>query len=386
MLDARPDTSPELASAITAVGVDLLQKLHKTGARDNLFISPFSIATAVAMIGIGARGTTQEEMFHALHLTGKQDADVVQLFGRLLNAVQSDESDSLLKVADAIFVDHNIHLEEPFIKLAHAQFKADARPLDFSSSQSVTEINNWVSTQTNGKIAKLVEKLNPSEVAVLLNAVYFKGKWRNAFPPENTASRDFHITDNQSKSLLMMSRTGSYPYLNEDGLQAIALPYKSDRFTAYVVLPSDSEDLGTFIGRLSAADWERLLSRLSSKKGTIILPKFRVEYSEVLNTALQALGMRLAFSDSADFAKMHAPPPPLAISRIIHKTYVDVDEQGTEAAAVTGGMMSITAAPMVTPPFRMVVDRPFVFAIRENVTGTLLFIGSIFDPEQGTAR
>jgi serpin B len=233
-----------------------------------------------------------------------------------------------------------------------------------------------VSGKTDGKITKMVESFHPSTLLVLLNAIYFKGEWASKFDEEATKEQPFTRLGGDVHPHPMMRQSGTFAYYEDTQLQAVRLPYGGGRLGMYVFLPAKSSSLAGFLGNLDAATWARYVSQLSSKQGEIVLPRFKLEYETELNDALCALGMAVAFDAAADFSEMISPPA--YISLVKHKAYVEVNEAGTEAAAAT----MVVMVRSISQPFRMVVDRPFFFAICDDhfEPGAVLFMGVVADP------
>jgi serpin B len=214
---------------------------------------------------------------------------------------------------------------------------------------------------------------------VLANAIYFKGKWQRAFDSKVTKPRAFHSSENQESQVPMMGQDGEFEYQEGNGCQAVRLPYKGRRLGLYVLLPEASSSVAKLLGALNIQVWqEQLLRQMASRKGSIVLPRFKLEYGAELKQPLQTMGMRLPFSDNADFSGMS--PSPLFLSAVKHKSFVEVNEEGTEAAAATIAVMRAQSVRPETKPFEMVVDRPFLFVIADQVTKAILFLGIVIDP------
>ena len=246
---------------------------------------------------------------------------------------------------------------------------------------TLTTINQWVNTNTNGKITKILDEINPDTVLFLINAIYFKGTWQTEFDPSHTRDGTFHLGTDGEKQVPMMTRTGDYPYYenHEEKFQAISLPYGDGRMSMYIFLPYRESDLNTFLNGLDTENWEHWISQFNEQEVFLSMPKFKLEYEKMLNNPLQSLGMDIAFApEAADFSRMadlEALGQNLYIGEVLHKAVVEVNEEGTEAAAVTSVGIRATSAP---PAF--IADRPFFFAIRDNETKTVLFMGTVVDP------
>ena len=246
-------------------------------------------------------------------------------------------------------------------------------------------INEWVDTNTNGKIQKIIaDEIDPSAVLFLMNAIYFKGAWQTEFDPSMTRDGTFYLATGGEKQVPMMSRTGVYPYYGNDtaDFQAIGLPYGDGQMSMYIFLPSRESNLNVFFQRLNAESWESWISQLEKQEVLLKVPKFKMEYERGLNDTLEALGMGLAFDASrADFSRMASLETinvNLYIQNVVHKTFIEVNEEGTEAAAATS--VGVSATSIQPPPPQFIADRPFFFAIRDNETKTVLFMGTIVEP------
>jgi serpin B len=262
-------------------------------------------------------------------------------------------------------------------------FLARVEALDFNDSGAADVINSWVSEATDGLIDGIVDPpIDPLTMAFLINAIYFQGEWTLQFDPERTASGDFRRSDGSTVSVPFMSVSDErFPFAQTPDYQAIDLPYGGEAFTMTVVLPSEAIGIDAFVESLDAEAWAEIIAELRETELLVALPKFKLEYEKNLNDVLKALGMEVAFNPAAaDFSRMHrdALAMQLHISRVKQKAFVDVDEEGTRAAAVTSVEIGVTSAP---PMFR--ADRPFLFAIRERLSGALLFMGVVRDPSAG---
>ena len=368
-------TAAQLASAHNSLGFALLHGLVQNGS--NVFISPTSISLALSMAYAGSGGQTQSAMAGALGLSGFSKASV-NLGSRYLIDALSTQHSVQLSIADSIWLNNGTQLLPSYQQGMQDYYDARAATLDFSSPSSADVINGWVSSNTNGKIPSIVspQQLAGSE-AVLVNAVYFKGEWSKPFDMGLTSAAAFTGPGGTVQTAQMMQQTGEYRYLENSDFQAVRLPYGNGSESMYVFLPKEgtAQSAAGFASGINSSDWAEWQSQFRNQEGTILLPRFKAEYSTSLNGPLAALGMGQAFSDSANFSGIS--PSPLKISDVLHKTYIETDEEGTEAAAVTGITMSMTALRPVGSPFYMDVNRPFFFAIQDDGTGEILFMGVI---------
>ncbi len=376
---------PDGAAVVAAdneFGFELFERLFSEKPGENLFISPTSIAMALAMTYNGAEEETRQAMAEALRLEGMEPADASMANAALLAMLRSADPKVTVEVANALWVRRGINLADRFRAMNEDCYEAEVSDLDFRDEASVEVINGWVREKTHEKIEKIVSSLDPSDVLLLVNAVYFKGRWTEEFDKGLTGDEVFHAPTGDRQHP-MMRRTGEYRYFAGDGLQAIRLPYGDGRFGMVVLLPDEGEELGVLVGRLTADGLGEWLDAMAMRDGSIVLPRFKVEYEKKLNTALSDLGMGVAFDPAgANFNGMLPSPidMPFYISEVLHKSFVEVNEEGTEAAAVTGVKMALTAMPR--DRFRMVVDRPFVFVIHDEETDAALFLGVVNEPEE----
>lgn len=367
-----------VADAGNAFAADLHRELSKK-EKGNLFFSPNSIEVALGMTLAGAKGTTEAEMAKALHLGA--DAKATQAgFGALLNRINGEGKDRpyVLRAANAIWMQKGSPLLPAFLSTIATSFGGAAREVDFigAPEPSRATINFWVEERTEKRIKELIPKgvITPETRLVLTNAIYFKGKWANEFDKKNTKEDDFRTPSAKVKASFMRD-TRHVPYSHDGGVQVIELPYLGKELSMVVMLPDDPKALSA----LEASLGERIAKGppKSHKEVAIALPRFKMTMPLSLNDPLQALGMKTAFTSDADFSGMTGTKG-YAISAVLHKAFVEVNEEGTEAAAATGVVIGITSVPPPPIPFR--ADHPFVFLIRENATGAVLFMGRVVDP------
>lgn len=378
-LTALPRTLTVAEQAAIAAGnefsVALFREVNARKAGENVFISPFSAAVALGMTLNGAAGETEAAMRRTLGLEGRSAQEINEAYRGLTTLLLDLDPSVQLGIANAIFHRRDFPFEASFLETSRTWFDAEVRGLDFTSPGAGGEINRWASEQTNGRIDRVIDGIDASHVMFLLNALYFKGTWRSQFDPRQTQPAPFTADDGTQRPVPMMalrkapSRTGWH-----DGAQVLELPYGNGAFAMTVVLPPRGTSVDDFVAALTPERWDALLGSLHEGEIDVHLPKFRLEYEDYWNDVLTAMGMGIAFTGRADFTRMSAPGG-LRISYVKQNTFVDVNEEGTEAAAVTTVAIERTSAP---PSFR--ADRPFVFAIRERLSGTLLFVGKLAVP------
>jgi serine protease inhibitor len=377
-----PAVDARLVTANTRFGLNLIAQLRQQAPDQNVFISPSSIAFALTMTYNGAAGDTRTAMAKVLELQGLTPDQINQANAALREGLLNPDPQVQLAIANSLWAKRGVEFDPNFTATNRQYFGAELQTLDFSSSRAADTINAWVSRNTQDKIREIVRRPLPgTAVLFLINAVYFKGRWTNVFEESATKDGPFTLLDGRTKAVPLMSRSGEYPYAETGAFQAISLPYGRRRVSMCILLPAKTSSLAQLCQTLTPENWDAWLSQLHSREGTIKLPRFRTECDFKLNDSLKALGMADAFDPArADFTAMSPQAPPLWIDEVKHKTFVEVNELGTEAAAATSVGMAMSAKMPPAAPFVMVVDRPFLCAIRDNATGALLFLGAIIEP------
>lgn len=378
-----------LISANTKFGFNLFEKLLKVEAGKNLFISPASISIALAMAYNGADKETRDAMAKTLEIEGMGQEDLNQANSTLKKMLQNPGPKVELNIANSLWARKGIKFKPDFIKRNEEFYGARVTTLDFKDPKAPSAINEWVSENTKGKIGKIIDKISCTPdckvILYLINAIYFKGTWSKEFDKNLTKEVDFYLLDGSRKKHPMMSQSGNYMYLEDKGFQAVNLPYGDGRLSMYIFLPEKDSSLEEFYKTLNTEAWNKWMSQFRDMEGSIVFPRFKLEYGVTLNDTLKSLGMEIAFDrDRANFRNMceFSKDENVYIDDVLHKTFVEVNEEGTEAAAVTSISMGMaTEAYRTKKTFRMVVDRPFFFAIRDNKTGAVLFMGSIVEPK-----
>ncbi|MEH2121927.1 serpin family protein [Nostoc sp.] len=374
-------TDAKIVESSNKFGFKLFSEVLKSdNGKKNLFISPSSVAIALAMTYNGASGTTQLAIAKTLELQGIKLQEINSSYKAALKQLLDNSDPNVqLKIANSLWANKNVSFRPDFLQRTQDFYQAKVSNLNFQDPAAPNIINNWVKENTNGKIEQIIGKIEPSQVLFLINAIYFKGKWSKEFDKSQTAQYPFYSTPGKPKQHPMMSQTGDYRYYESKQFQAASLPYGKDgKFSFYIFLPKQNSDLKAFYQNLNVENWDKWMTQFSEQKGFIRLPRFKTDYDVTLNDALKTLGMEEAFSSKANFSGMGKN---FAISEVKHKTFVEVKEEGTEAAAATSVGIVTLALRQEPEPFRMIVDRPFFCAIRDNQTGRVLFMGSIIDPQ-----
>jgi serpin B len=380
-------TASQLAALVngnSAFAFNLYQQLTKTNT-GNMFYSPYSISTALGMTYAGANGDTATQMAKALNFTLPQSQlhpafnDLaLQLASRGQGASGTNGKSFALNIANALWCEKTYNFLPDFLNTLGQNYGAGVNLLDFVNSPEPSRItiNNWVSNETNDKINNLIPAgaITPQTRLVLTNAIYFDAAWQNPFSADKTKNGAFNLRDGSTVSVPMMNNEGSYGYTKGSGYQAVELPYSGNQVAMDIIMP-DVGNFTKFESGMTADSISDIIGNLQNGSLSLTMPKFNFDSSFSLNDALSALGMPISFSDQADFSGMTGNKD-LTIADVVHKAFVAVDEQGTEAAAATGVVMSATAMMQNS----LTINQPFIFVIRDMQTGSILFVGRVMNP------
>ena len=359
--------------ASNAFSFALWRTINQDSRDANVFVSPLSVSFALGMAMNGANGQTFDEMRSALRFGTASLASIDSGYNSLIKLLGSLDPSTTMAIANGVFYKNGIPFNQSFLNDAAKWFDAEVKPQNFDDkAATLSAVNGWASGKTNGKIPKLLDDYDSRMVMFLLNAIYFKGSWRERFDPAQTNDATFHGADGDQTRPLM-HRQGHMSYAETNAFQAVDLPYGDSAFTMTVILPKPGNSVDSVAASLTADSWYSLAEGYDNRLVDFWLPKVNLSWKRALIPDMQALGMRLAFTDAADFSRMTTNFP-VEISLLQQNTFVAIDEQGTEAAAVTIVGVMPTSAPVVVT---MRVDHPFIFVIRERLSGTVLFMGKI---------
>jgi serine protease inhibitor len=369
-----------LSLANNRFGFDLFRRFHEENPGDNLFISPTSISSALTMTANGARGATRDEMLKTMHLNGMSMDDINAANKVFLQTLPQLDAKVEATLANSIWYRQGFPVREDFLNLNAEYFASEVRGLDFNAPGAPDVINAWVSDKTKGRIKTIVGDIPGNAVMYLINAIYFKGDWQKSFDPKQTTDMPFSLSGGGEVIIPMMRHNGiRLPYLENNLFQAVDLPYNRGAFSMSVMLPKDGVSMNDLARQLSEGKWQEWAAGFAVDSIIFSMPKFKMEWENSLKGQLIDLGMGRAFDGGqADFSGI-VDGGGLWIGEVKHKSFVEVNEQGTEAAAATSVMIptSMPGIPIVT------LDRPFVFLIRERGTNAVLFIGKMMNPAAG---
>jgi serine protease inhibitor len=378
-----PEKSAQVISSDNQFGLELFQKITAlAGKKDNSMVSPLSISLALAMTYNGAGGTTKTEMEKTLKLAGLTTTQINNAHEALVTALQSADPDVLLEIANAIYYRKELQVKQEFVTVNKDFYNAEVAALDFNAPAALGTINGWVAAKTRNKIPTIIDSIDPDLAMILLNAIYFNGLWKSRFNENGTHELPFTFGDGSSKPVAMMNQESAFEYSSNSLFSSVQLPYGKGQYQMTVILPNANKTTGDVRAQMTNDNWNGWMKEFQPKDHVVItMPRFKFSWQMKLNDILSLMGMPTAFIPlKADFSEI-ASGVQLYISYVIHKTYIDVNENGTEAAAVTAVGISVTSMPVNEPPkIYFTVDRPFLFAISEKTTGTILFIGEIKAP------
>ena len=374
--------SLELIESDNGFGLEFFKEVLTGDTSPNIMVSPLSVALALGMTYNGASGTTKDAMKETLKLGGLNDQEINESYKSIMDQLVRLDPKVILNIANSIWYKLNFPVQNEFINLNSQYYYAEVNELDFSLPEAKDIINGWVDEKTEGLIPEIIDNISPDVVMYLINAIYFKGVWKYEFDPEKTSERDFYLEDSRSMKVDMMEMEEEVLYTSNDIFQAVSLPYGDGQFNMFIMLPAAQKTTADIVAELNNDNWDSWIGSLQTEQVVVKLPKFKFDFFRLLNDDLTGMGMGIAFDpDNADFSGIN-PERDLYISRVLHKTFIDVNEEGTEAAAVTAVEISETSYNPDEPVIRyFIADHPFLFAIRENSSGTILFMGRVNKPE-----
>ena len=350
---------------------------------NNTFFSPLSLNMALAMLYNGTSGNTRAEMAKALGVSHLTDIEINEYYRKIMQALLGADPSTDITIANSVWYHNDFSVKDSFVDINKNYFDAKVQALDFHYPAAVDIINKWVAEKTNNRIRGIVNELGlQEEMIVLINALYFKGKWENSirFNKANTQLDDFTKPDGQKVRAYMMEQTNWFPYYANEYLQSIEMNYGNRAFSMVIILPSEDMTINQLMAHLDNEKWQNIVDNMQRQRVWLKLPRFRKENAFQLNQPIRNVGMQRIFTDFNDFANISNDE--LALSSIMQKTFVEVNEEGTEAAAVTGmvvvGFGRVGAPP---PPIPFFANRPFLYFIKERSTGVILFMGRMDNPD-----
>jgi len=365
----------KIISSNNSFSLDIFKQIYKEDKYKNIFISPLSIFFAFSMIMNAADKETLEEFKKVFYINDINNFNKEN--NLLIRYLVNKDKDVELDISNSIWGQKNIKFSDTFIKLNNDFYKAKYETLDFSDKKSIYIINDWVSKSTRKKIDKMIDSIDNNIIMILINAIYFKAQWENKFDKQLTQTKDFNISKDNKQKVQMMKISDKFPYYSNDKFKGVGLPYGKGDFIFYAFLPNNNSSLEEIINDFNL----NIFKNFRTKQGTVELPRFKSEYKKDLTDTLKKLGLIKAFdSELSDFNKLTIDKLKAFISKSFHKAVIEVNEEGTEAAAVTDIQVRVTSAPAVDTPFEFIADKPFLYFIKEKNTESILFIGVLNNP------
>jgi serpin B len=372
--------SQEIVNTTNDFGFDLFKEIINENGNENLMISSLSVAQALGMTWNGAQGATRDEMTQMLGFSVDNEKELNNSNKTIREALLKADNMVEMKIANSIWFRNTFSVDQGFVDINREYYDAEVKALDFNDvAGSKKIINGWVSDRTNGRIPAIVDRINPEDIMFLINAVYFKGKWKYEFKKDDTVDELFYYADGSKAEVKMMVQEASLGYFGNSEYKGLILPYGNGHFNMVVLLPDAGNDLKDIIAELNDQDLSNEIHDAAEMNVKVWLPKFKFEYEAELKSPLTKLGMVTAFSDIADLSGIGSPSN-LTISSVKHKTFVEVNEEGTEAAAVTSVTVGVTSVGPGEGMPEFKVNRPFLFLIKEKDTGAILFTGQVYTP------
>lgn len=370
----------EIIDSANRFAFDLFRPvIADAGQTENIMISPVSVTSALSMTLNGAAGETFEAMRKTLGFEQKTLEQINNTYLKLMTEMIPVDKRVVVEIANSVWVEKRLTVKQPFITELQQSYKAEARSIDVTDPDAVNTVNSWIEDKTHGKITDMLDKLDPELAMLLINAVYFNGKWRYRFDKAETKEEPFYFTPTSSEPVPMMHLTENLKAIRRDNLTIAEIPYGQGNYTMVVVLPDENVPMVEIANSLTTSLWKDWMDMLdeNTHKVELSMPRFKYSYKRLLNDDLEGLGMGIAFSDLAEFSNISDQP--LKISRVLHQTFIETNEEGTEAAAATVVEIVFTTANPANQPVRVRLDHPFLYFIRETSTGTILFMGRVSD-------
>jgi len=371
----------EIIEADKAFGFELFREVYLQGEEDNLMISPLSVSYALGMTYNGAAGTTLEAFNDVLHFGDLTSDEVNESYKDLMDQMLNLDDKVEFSIANSIWYRLGFQVLSEFIQTNKDYFDAEVEEIDFSDPQTVEVINQWIEDKTNDKIKDMLDFIPIDAVMYLINAIYFNAPWKYEFEKGATYEGDFNLADGNKHEVDYMRVSGNFSYTSNEDFTAVELPYGDSAFSMVVMRPSSEKEVSDLVAKFNVTQWDSWFENSTYTGVQIDLPKFKYEFKELLNDPLITLGLGMAFSEfEADFTRIN-PAGNLFISRVIHQTFIDVQEEGTEAAAATIVEISLTSSGGGGSPIYFKADKPFLYLIKENSTGAIVFMGKVGKPE-----
>lgn len=384
--ELRPITAEEITiiEAANDFSFDIFARLNESDPDKNLFISPLSISTALSMTANAAVGETKEGIKSTLHQNDLTDNEINAAYKSLSEFLTNLDPKMVMQLANSNWYKDEYEIKNSFRDILLEYYDAEVKAADFKDSGTKDLINGWIEDKTNGKIMDMIDQIPTNAVMYLINAIYLKATWQYQFEKEKTDKQNFYLRDGSSiKTDMMYSEGVKATAYFQEGYQYVELPYGNGQFVFSILMPKQSEKIDDWIQSLDFNLLNDMILEADTGTYQVYLPKFKIEYKVMLNEVLAAMGMEQSFGGNADFSDLFDEDLSLFISRVLHQSFIEVDEEGTEAAAATVVEIIETSAGPGANPSVIFINKPFAFFIREKHSNTILFAGKMLDPTMG---
>lgn len=351
--------------------------LESAGENENVMISPLSISYALSMTVNGANGETRDDMLEALRLKGISVDGINNSYKNLTRALLSVDKRVLMSIANSVWIENDFTVKKTFTDILTDFYDADAKTFDINDASAPDKINTWIEDKTNGLIKKMIDKLNDNTVMLLINAIYFKGKWKSQFDESKTIPMPFYKSAGNQINVPMMKQKTDFKVYAGNGFTMAEFPYGQGNFVMDVILPDEPGGLSNAIASLSDESFTAWLNQMNERETDVSFPRFKYGFKKKLKDVLTDMGMGIAFTDAADLSNI-TDKYDLLINDVTHQTFIETNEEGTEAAAATVVDIGVTSMPPAALVFKM--DHPFIYIIRESTTNSIIFMGRVVDP------
>jgi serine protease inhibitor len=366
-----------LISSENSFALDIFKKVVENSEESkNIIISPLSISCALSMTLNGANGVTRDAMLDALRMKELTPEKINNSYKDLTRALLTIDKRVLISIANSVWTENKLVVKKPFIDILTQDYNAESKSFDITDPLVPKQVNSWIESKTNGLIKNMIDQLDPNTVMLLINAIYFKGKWNSQFLKENTINGTFNKPGGSNVEVPLMKQTSEFKIFKGEGFTLAEFPYGQGNFVMDVILPDDVSGISKILQLITDTSFKGWLAQMSEIKTDLTFPKFKYGFKKDLNDVLTDMGMGIAFTDNADFSNISDID--LLISVVKHQAFIETNEEGTEAAAAT--VVGISTTSMPVGPFILKIDHPFLYFIRETTTNSILFAGRVADP------
>ncbi|MBN2666740.1 MAG: serpin family protein [Bacteroidales bacterium] len=351
--------------------------IEKAEPVQNVMISPLSISYALSMTINGAAGETSDAMQEALRISGIDTETLNKSYKALTDALLTIDKRVLISIANSVWTEDDFEVKKAFTDVLTSYYDAEAQSFDIDDPLAPGLMNNWIEDKTNGLIKEMISKLPDNTVMLLINAIYFKGQWKLKFDESKTVDEAFFTTGSSQVTVPMMKQKKDFKVYEENGFKIAEFPYGQGNYVMDVILPDEKEGLNNTLAIINSRDYELWVDQMAEQEIVVSFPRFKYGYKRSLKDILSDMGMGIAFTDNADFSNI-SEQFDLLLNDVAHQTFIETNEEGTEAAAAT--VVTVGTTSMPPPPLEFKMDHPFLYIIRETSTNSILFMGRVSDP------